>query len=127
HQGPFMGLLPTGKHARWTEIGTVRIKNGKIVETWFETDMMTMLRQLGMIPHAVSDNLEEDSGMSQVEENKRLFYRWFNEAWNQGEYAVAHEIISPQMQVHGAGGQRVEMGPEGLISLIETWRTAFPD
>jgi hypothetical protein len=31
------------------------------------------------------------------------------------------------MQVHGAGGQAVGMGPDGLIDLIKTWRTAFPD
>jgi predicted ester cyclase len=31
------------------------------------------------------------------------------------------------MVVHGAGGQTVGMGPEGLIDLIRTWRTAFPD
>src|SRR5215210_2305861 len=31
------------------------------------------------------------------------------------------------MTVHGAGGQPVGMGPEGLIDLIKTWRTAFPD
>jgi predicted ester cyclase len=65
--------------------------------------------------------------MSQEEQNKAVFYRWFNEAWNKGEYAVAHQIISPQMQVHGAGGQKIEMGPEGLIGLIEAWRNAFPD
>ena len=44
--------------------------------------------------------------MSQEEQNKALFYRWFNEAWNSGEFAVAREIISPKMQVHGAGGVR---------------------
>src|SRR4051812_23971805 len=65
--------------------------------------------------------------MSQEDTNKALFYRWFNEAWNAGEFAVAREIIAPNMQVHGAGGQPVEMGPEGLIDLITTWRTAFPD
>src|SRR5215210_1458568 len=31
------------------------------------------------------------------------------------------------MTVHGAGGQPVGMGPEALIDLIKTWRTAFPD
>jgi predicted ester cyclase len=31
------------------------------------------------------------------------------------------------MIVHGAGGQSVGMGPDGLIDLIRTWRTAFPD
>jgi predicted ester cyclase len=65
--------------------------------------------------------------VSQEEDNKGLFYRWFNEAWNSGEYTVAHQIISPKMQVHGAGGQPIEMGPDGLIGLISTWRSAFPD
>jgi len=65
--------------------------------------------------------------MSQEEDNKALFYRWFNEAWNSGEYTVAHQIIAPNMQVHGAGGQPIEMGPDGLIGLISTWRSAFPD
>ena len=65
--------------------------------------------------------------MSQTDDNKAIFYRWFNEAWNAGKFEVAHEIISPKMQVHGAGGQPVEMGPDGLIGLISTWRNAFPD
>lgn len=50
HLGPFMGIQPTGKKATWTEVGILRIENGKVVESWFETDMMTMLQQLGVIP-----------------------------------------------------------------------------
>lgn len=65
--------------------------------------------------------------MSAQEQNKALFHRWFGEAWNSGNYAVANEIIAPTMLVHGAGGQPVEMGPEGLAGLIKTWRDAFPD
>ncbi len=61
------------------------------------------------------------------QQNKALFHRWFGQAWNAGHYEVAHEVISPKMKVHGAGGQPVEMGPDGLIGLISTWRGAFPD
>lgn len=61
------------------------------------------------------------------QQNKALFHRWFEQAWNAGHYEVAHEVISPKMKVHGAGGQPVEMGPDGLIGLISTWRGAFPD
>ena len=70
-----------------------------------------------------------DSGATQSveEQNKALFHRWFGQAWNAGHYEVAHEVISPKMKVHGAGGQPVEMGPDGLIGLISTWRNAFPD
>jgi predicted ester cyclase len=65
--------------------------------------------------------------MSTPQEAKEVIRRWNNEGWSGGKYELAHEIISPNMTVHGAGGQAVGMGPDGLIDLIKTWRTAFPD
>ena len=65
--------------------------------------------------------------MSTPEEAKEVIRRWNNEGWSGGKYDLAYEIISPNMTVHGAGGQAVGMGPDGLIDLIKTWRTAFPD
>ena len=65
--------------------------------------------------------------MSVLSENKAVFYRWFGEVWNQGHFDVAYEVIAPEMNVHGAGGQPVKQGPDGLIALIQTWRSAFPD
>lgn len=65
--------------------------------------------------------------MSIEDDNKALFHRWFGQVWNGGNYEVAQEVIHPQMRVHGAGGQPVEMGPDGVAGLVKTWRTAFPD
>jgi predicted ester cyclase len=65
--------------------------------------------------------------VSTPEEAKAVVRRWNDEGWSGGNYDLAHEIIAPVMTVHGAGGQSVGMGPEGLIDLIKTWRTAFPD
>jgi predicted ester cyclase len=65
--------------------------------------------------------------MSSPEEAKAIIRRWNEEGWSGGQYDLAYEIISPEMKVHGAGGQAVGMGPDGLIDLIRTWRTAFPD
>jgi predicted ester cyclase len=65
--------------------------------------------------------------MSTSEEAKEIIRRWNEEGWSGGKYELAHEIISPNMIVHGAGGQAIGMGPDGLIDLIKTWRTAFPD
>lgn len=71
---------------------------------------------------------QDTADTSSVEaRNKALFHRWFGQVWNDGHYEVAHEVISPKMRVHGAGGQPVEQGPDGLVGLISTWRTAFPD
>ena len=65
--------------------------------------------------------------MTSPEEAKAIIRRWNDEGWSGGNYELAHEIIAPVMTVHGAGGQAVGMGPDGLIDLIRTWRTAFPD
>ena len=65
--------------------------------------------------------------MSTSQEAKAIIRRWNEEGWSGGKYDLAHEIIAPVMTVHGAGGQAVGMGPDGLIDLIKTWRTAFPD
>jgi steroid delta-isomerase-like uncharacterized protein len=65
--------------------------------------------------------------MSSPDEAKEIIRRWNEEGWSGGKYELAYEIISPDMVVHGAGGQTVGMGPDGLIDLIRTWRTAFPD
>jgi predicted ester cyclase len=65
--------------------------------------------------------------MANPEEAKEVIRRWNEEGWSGGKYDLAYEIIAPVMTVHGAGGQAVGMGPDGLIDLIKTWRTAFPD
>src|SRR3954467_780394 len=64
--------------------------------------------------------------MTSPQEAKAIIRRWNEEGWSGGKYELAHEIISPNMVVHGAGGQTVGMGPAGPIDLIKTWRTAFP-
>ena len=53
--------------------------------------------------------------------------RWCDEGWTKGHVEVADEIIHPNFKVHGAGGQVIEPGIEGLKQLITAWRTGFPD
>jgi predicted ester cyclase len=65
--------------------------------------------------------------MTVEDDNKALFHRWFGEVWNKGNYEVAQQVIDGTMRVHGAGGQPVEMGPDGVAGLVRTWRSAFPD
>jgi len=49
-QGEFLGMLPTGKPATWTEIHITRAgADGKFVEHWANVDQVSMLQQLGVI------------------------------------------------------------------------------
>jgi predicted ester cyclase len=47
HQGEFTGIAPTGRQVQFTEIGILRIAGGQVVESWYETDMLGLLQQLG--------------------------------------------------------------------------------
>lgn len=61
------------------------------------------------------------------EENKAVIRRWLEEGWTKGNLAVADEVIDSGFVVHGAGGQVIPSGPEGVKQLVAAWRTGFPD
>ena len=50
HRGTFMGAAPTGRQVQFTEIGILRVAGGKVVESWYETDMLSLYQQVGLIP-----------------------------------------------------------------------------
>jgi steroid delta-isomerase-like uncharacterized protein len=50
HQGPFMGIPPTGKRFSLQQIHVVRIVDGKATEHWGVFDNLSMMQQLGVIP-----------------------------------------------------------------------------
>lgn len=44
--GDLLGMKASGRKATWTEIGVLKIKDEKIVESWYEVDMLSMIQQL---------------------------------------------------------------------------------
>jgi len=50
HQGPLMGIPPTGKQAMVTGISITRVASGKVVEGWTNFDALGLLQQLGAGP-----------------------------------------------------------------------------
>ncbi len=51
HDGPFMGLPPTGRVLRWTGIAIYRLDGaGLIAERWQEVDALALMGQLGLLP-----------------------------------------------------------------------------
>ena len=48
HQGDLFGIPATGRSVDFEEMAVVQIADGKILATWFETDMLTMMQQLGL-------------------------------------------------------------------------------
>lgn len=50
HRGEYMGMPPTGKSVTYNEIFIFRFVNGRIAETWGVVDVLSQMRQLGMVP-----------------------------------------------------------------------------
>jgi steroid delta-isomerase-like uncharacterized protein len=59
--------------------------------------------------------------------DRKFFERWFDEMWNKGNYDYAKNIVDENFVAHGAGGQSIKQGPDGVAALIKIWRDAFPD
>jgi len=50
HEGPLMGIPPTGKQVQMWGISIYRIAEGKVAEEWAVADVMGFMQQLGVIP-----------------------------------------------------------------------------
>ena len=50
HRGEYMGLQATGKSVTYNEIFIARFAGGRIAETWGVVDVLSQMRQLGVIP-----------------------------------------------------------------------------
>jgi steroid delta-isomerase-like uncharacterized protein len=49
NKGPLMGIPPSGKHATITGMIVTRFAGGKVVEEWFDYDLLGMLQQIGAV------------------------------------------------------------------------------
>ncbi len=57
----------------------------------------------------------------------RFWHRWFDELWNKKNYSIAYELVDPDFTAHGAGGQDIKQGPDGVIGMVKAWHAAMPD
>ncbi|MGH9123071.1 MAG: ester cyclase, partial [Acidimicrobiales bacterium] len=57
HEGDLFGIPATGKAVDFEEIALVRMLDGKIFVTWFETDLVTVMQQIGVAPSPASSQV----------------------------------------------------------------------
>lgn len=57
HTGEFQGMQPTGKKVTITGIGIMRIKDGKVAESWWEFDAIGLMTQLGALPQPTAEEV----------------------------------------------------------------------
>ena len=61
-----------------------------------------------------------------IEKNKTTMRRIIIELVNQGNLALAEELIAPDY-VYRSPGSPEHHGPDGMRDLVSSYRTAFPD
>ena len=62
----------------------------------------------------------------ELERNKALARRWFEEAWNQGHLEVGDDLIAPTFVLRSASPE-TPPGPAALQETVQRTRAAFPD
>jgi steroid delta-isomerase-like uncharacterized protein len=58
--------------------------------------------------------------------NVAVIRRFYDELWNRGDLALAHEILAPDIRFRGSLGTTIE-GLAAFIRYAEQTRAAFPD
>ncbi|MCU0568787.1 MAG: ester cyclase [Oculatellaceae cyanobacterium Prado106] len=48
--GSFLGMPATGKSVKMNDFTMLKIKDGKIREQWYETNLLSLMQQLGLAP-----------------------------------------------------------------------------
>ena len=59
HDGPLMGIAPSGRRVSIEGIRIDRIENGKIAESWMQLDTLGLLEQIGALPKLRREPLRE--------------------------------------------------------------------
>ncbi len=65
----------------------------------------------------------------QLEDNKALLRRWFDEVWNQGRSESIDELFAAEGVAHGLSGddEKPMRGAGGFKPFHQVFRGAFPD
>lgn len=57
HTGGFEGIPPSGRELSGTAVDIFRLENGKIAESWTESDNLSFMQQLGALPASGASEL----------------------------------------------------------------------
>ncbi len=50
HEGPFLGVAPTGRLIHFETVDVMRVREGKITEHWGVANLFSLMQQLGALP-----------------------------------------------------------------------------
>jgi predicted ester cyclase len=120
------GVPPNGQTIEWTGVAINRFEDGKLVERWFNSDELGMMRGMGLLPPMGDDAAPADagdtqpqaeaapqSGMSvasptgsqvtddQLERNKEIVRTFYEDIFNTGDVSHLEEVMVEDFIDHG--------------------------
>lgn len=146
HEGPFLGVEPTGKRCTWASFGIFRVQDGKIAEHWGIPDLLDLMQQLGVVPDdGAQGNRTEirDAAIlagrawspmptvdpAVLQANKVVVGKVYDDGFTQMRYDVADEVMAPDYVDHPpARFFSVERaGADSLREDLKVFHQGFPD
>ena len=117
NDGPYFGIPATGNSLdlRGAWLGRFD-EDGLMTNASVYWDELTTMTQLGLFPPPVDT----------AEVNKAVIARDFEEVWNQGNLAVADEVVAPDVINHLPPNPDM-VGVEAYKGMVTMYRAAFPD
>jgi predicted ester cyclase len=112
----------------WTGTRLFRVRDGRVVEGWFNVDMLGLLQQMGVVPgwqEPTASPPMPTGAPGTREESEAVMRRLLDEVWVQGKLEVADELFHPDAICPSA--PTLPTGPEGTKQIVQMVRSAFPD
>lgn len=136
HTGaPLFGVKATHKRITLSGITMVRLAHGQFKERWTQLDQLGLLQQLGVIPMPPGGGKPgkpkipvSARGGAPIppESNNAIAEKFFETAWNKGDFASVEALLSPNVVDHSTVPGQAE-GPEKFKMIVGMFRSALPD
>jgi steroid delta-isomerase-like uncharacterized protein len=115
NDSPFQGIPPTGRHGAISGITMTKVVDGKITDAWTMWDVVSLMRQMGVMPDPLDG-----------ERNKAVVSRLYEEVWNRNDLAVLDEVLAESFEGRAAAEHPLR-GPDDVKALVSMWRAALSD
>jgi prolycopene isomerase len=113
NESPFQGIPPTGRHGAISGITMTKVVDGKITDAWTMWDVVSLMRQLGVMPDPMDG-----------ERNKAVVHRLYEEVWNQNNADAADELLANDFEGRAAAEHPLA-GPADVKALAAMWRAGL--
>ncbi|MCY1019759.1 ester cyclase [Pyxidicoccus sp. MSG2] len=139
HRGTFFGVPGTGNELSWAGLAVFRIQEGRLAERWFNSDSLSIVRQLGISTPLAQPAMSSSEGglpaldaaprasaSASIEDVRRLAVAIGDPDPNALSRTL-DELLAPGFVLHEEAGSPLVMGREVLEPVLSSFKEACTD